>query len=147
MNNIATVLYYLIYNIISVKGLIHPLHVFLYVAETLRFSWYCYGLMFIEFITLFKLYGLNWLLLKLYSVCLFLYGPFCHSALKLAISTLFTIFFLWTSLQFLLWKQISVFFFRLLFKNVYDKYITFWRCIVNTIYPNLYYYFYFQQAH
>jgi len=31
-----------------------------------------------------------------------LYGPFCHSALTLDISTLFTTFFLWTSLQFIL---------------------------------------------
>jgi len=28
------------------------------------------------------------------SVCWFLYGPFCHGALKLDISTLFTTFFL-----------------------------------------------------
>jgi len=28
------------------------------------------------------------------SVCWFLYGPFCHSALKFDISTLFTTFFL-----------------------------------------------------
>jgi len=27
------------------------------------------------------------------SMCLFLYRPFCHSALKLALSTLFTAFF------------------------------------------------------
>jgi len=36
------------------------------------------------------------------SVCLFLYRPFCHGALKLYISTLFTTFFLWTSLKFIL---------------------------------------------
>jgi len=30
------------------------------------------------------------------------YGPFCHSALKLDISTLFTTFCIWTSLQFIL---------------------------------------------
>jgi len=36
------------------------------------------------------------------SVCWFLYRPFCHGALKLDISTLFTIFFLWTYLQFIL---------------------------------------------
>jgi len=36
------------------------------------------------------------------SMCLFLYGPFWHGALKLDISTLFTKFFLWTSLQFIL---------------------------------------------
>jgi len=28
------------------------------------------------------------------SVCLLLYGPFCHDALKLHISTLFTTFFM-----------------------------------------------------
>jgi len=32
------------------------------------------------------------------SVCLFLYGPFCHGALKLNISILLTTFFIWTSL-------------------------------------------------
>jgi len=32
------------------------------------------------------------------SVCWFLYGPFCHGALKLNISTVFITFFLWTSL-------------------------------------------------
>jgi len=36
------------------------------------------------------------------SVCWILYGPFCHGALKLDISKLFTPFFLWTSLQFIL---------------------------------------------
>jgi len=36
------------------------------------------------------------------SVCWFLYGSFCHGALKLDISKLFTPFFLWTSLQFIL---------------------------------------------
>ena len=36
------------------------------------------------------------------SVCWFLYGPFCHGALKLDISTLFTTFFLWIYFQFLL---------------------------------------------
>ena len=36
------------------------------------------------------------------SVRWFLYGLFCHGALKLNISTLFTIFFLWTSFQFIL---------------------------------------------
>ena len=36
------------------------------------------------------------------SVCWFLYGPFYHGALKLDISTLFTTFFLWTSLKFIL---------------------------------------------
>ena len=35
------------------------------------------------------------------SVCWFLYGPFCHGALKLDVSTLFTTFFIWTSLQFI----------------------------------------------
>jgi len=32
----------------------------------------------------------------------FLYGSFCHGALKHDISTLFTTFFVWTSLQFIL---------------------------------------------
>ena len=36
------------------------------------------------------------------SVCYFLYGPFCYGVLKLDISTLFTTFFIWTSLQFIL---------------------------------------------
>jgi len=35
------------------------------------------------------------------SVCWFLYGPFCHGALKRNLSTFFTTFFLWTSLQFI----------------------------------------------
>jgi len=41
------------------------------------------------------------------SVCKFLYGPFCHGALKPEISTLFTTFFIWISLQFKLywWTQ------------------------------------------
>ena len=34
--------------------------------------------------------------------CVFLYGPFCHGAHKLDLSTLFTTFFLWTSLPFIL---------------------------------------------
>jgi len=42
------------------------------------------------------------------SVCLFLYGPFCYGALKLDMSTFFTTFFLWTSLQFIL-KTIPVY--------------------------------------
>jgi len=32
--------------------------------------------------------------------CVFLYGPFCHGAHKLDLSTLFTTFVLWTSLPF-----------------------------------------------
>jgi len=35
------------------------------------------------------------------SVYLFVYRPFCHGALKIDMSTLFTTFFLWTSLQFI----------------------------------------------
>jgi len=34
--------------------------------------------------------------------CVFLYGPFCHGTHKLDLSTLFTTFFLWTSLPFIL---------------------------------------------
>jgi len=34
--------------------------------------------------------------------CVFLYGPFCHGAHKLDLSTLFTTFFLWTSPPFIL---------------------------------------------
>ena len=34
--------------------------------------------------------------------CVFLYGPFCHGAHKLDLSTLFTTFFLWTSLSFII---------------------------------------------
>jgi len=47
------------------------------------------------------------------SVCWFLYGPCCHCALKLDISSLFTTFFFGTSLQFILrrdtpkWLKIS----------------------------------------
>ena len=33
--------------------------------------------------------------------CVFLYGPFCHGAHKLDLSTLFTTFFLWTSPPFI----------------------------------------------
>ena len=33
--------------------------------------------------------------------CVFLYGPFCRGAHKLDLSTLFTTFFLWTSLPFI----------------------------------------------
>jgi len=33
--------------------------------------------------------------------CVFLYRPFCHGAYKLDLSTLFTPFFLWTSLPFI----------------------------------------------
>jgi len=39
------------------------------------------------------------------SSLVFLYGPFCHGALKHDISTLFTTFFVWTSLQFILKAQ------------------------------------------
>ena len=42
------------------------------------------------------------------SVCLLLYGPYCHSALKFDISTLFTTFFLRTSLQSILLNHIIV---------------------------------------
>jgi len=36
------------------------------------------------------------------SLCLFVYRPYCHGALKLDMSTLFTTFVLWTSIQFIL---------------------------------------------
>ena len=36
------------------------------------------------------------------KVAILNYGPFCHGALKYDISTLFTTFFVWTSLQFIL---------------------------------------------
>ena len=39
------------------------------------------------------------------SLVLVLYGPFCHGALKHDISTLFTTFFVWTSLQFICIKS------------------------------------------
>jgi len=35
------------------------------------------------------------------SVCFSVYGPFFHGALELVMSTLFTTFFLWTSLQYM----------------------------------------------
>jgi len=35
-------------------------------------------------------------------LCVFLYGPFCHGAHKIDVSTLFTTFFLWKSLPFIL---------------------------------------------
>jgi len=38
--------------------------------------------------------------------CVFFYGPFCHGAHKLDLSTLFTTFFLWTSLPFILCNEI-----------------------------------------
>jgi len=37
------------------------------------------------------------------SVCWFLYGPFCHGTLRIDISTLFTTFFLWKFLQFIIY--------------------------------------------
>jgi len=40
--------------------------------------------------------------------CVFLYGPFCHGAHKLDLSTLFTTFFLWTSLPFILKLIINI---------------------------------------
>ena len=46
-----------------------------------------------------------------YYVCLFSYWPFCHGALKLDMSTLFTTLFLWPFLQFVLqphFKFVSV---------------------------------------
>ena len=51
------------------------------------------------------------------SVCLFLYGPFCHSALKIDLSTLFTAFFLWTSHQYIFfwWTQLPKPFWTVLF--------------------------------
>jgi len=38
--------------------------------------------------------------------CVFLFGPFCHGAHKLDLSTLFTTFFLWTSLLFIFWMWV-----------------------------------------
>jgi len=53
-------------------------------------------------------------LFRLFVLCvsccsknLFLYGPFCHSALKLDISTLFATFFLWTSFIILIYIPIT----------------------------------------
>jgi len=40
-------------------------------------------------------------------MCFCLDGPFCHSALKLDMSILFTTFFLWTSLQFILVQSVN----------------------------------------
>ena len=51
--------------------------------------------------TFFNSFFLNFLFLCC-SVCLFVYTPFCHVSLKVDMSTLFTTFFLWTSLQSLL---------------------------------------------
>jgi len=42
------------------------------------------------------------------SVCFSVYGPFCHGVLKLDMSTSFTSFFLWTSIQFIFRKNICV---------------------------------------
>jgi len=39
--------------------------------------------------------------------CVFVYGPFCHGAHKLDLSTLFTTFFLWTSPPFILWSGLK----------------------------------------
>jgi len=47
-------------------------------------------------------YGFLWPRVFVSSLVLVLYGPFCHGALKHDISTLFTTFFVWTSLQFIL---------------------------------------------
>ena len=40
-------------------------------------------------------------------MCWFLYGPFCHGVHKLAISTLFATFFLWTSLALILQTSVD----------------------------------------
>jgi len=37
------------------------------------------------------------------SVCWFLYGPFCHGALKFDVCSLFATLFLWISLQFIIY--------------------------------------------
>jgi len=52
--------------------------------------------------------------------CVFLYGPFCHGAHKLDLSTLFTTFFLWTSLPFIFNKtEAAVFSCRLCFLRAF----------------------------
>ena len=43
----------------------------------------------------------SWCVFVLFCECVFLYGQIYHSALKLGMYTLFTTFFLWTSLQFI----------------------------------------------
>ena len=50
--------------------------------------------------SLFCMYVASWC--SACFVCLLLYEPFCHGAFKLDLSTLFSTFFLWTSLQFIL---------------------------------------------
>ena len=59
----------------------------------------------------------------------FLYGPFCHGALKHDISTLFATFFVWTSLQFILlintWHIIFIFFKWLLLVWTFRIYMVF----------------------
>ena len=48
------------------------------------------------------------------EITIFLYGPFCHGAHKLDLSTLFTTFFLWTSLPFILTNDTNFSFIMLL---------------------------------
>jgi len=59
------------------------------------------------------------------SVWLFLYGPFCHGALKLDISTLFTTFFIWTSSIYIIEARYIQVVFCLIFKQVLSVQITF----------------------
>ena len=48
------------------------------------------------------------IIMKMLLWCWFLYGTFCHGALKHDISTLLTTSFLWTSLQFILDLNYSI---------------------------------------
>ena len=48
-------------------------------------------------------------LLRVWWFSVFLYRPFCHGAYKLDLSTLFTTFFLWTLLPFILLSQQNIY--------------------------------------
>jgi len=61
--------------------------------------------------------------------CVFLYGPFCHGAHKLDLSTLFRTFFLCTFLPFILQKE-TVNVFKLL--NTFDRFLSYNTYLIST---------------
>jgi len=68
---------------------------------------------FKDIFTLIKLFYFLMSVTSLYTpcfvmFCVFLYGPFCHGAHKPDLSTLFTSFFLWTSLPFIFVNYTSI---------------------------------------
>jgi len=62
--------------------------------------------------------------------CVFLYGPFCHGAHKLDLSTLFTTFFLWTSPPFILNIDSEVCFDKL---KVAEKFNSFYTSVASKV--------------